>query len=59
MEKQTAAAQAELFPARAGVILDAITISENLEAFPRACGGDPMVLFVKPCDIDLSPRVRG
>ena len=48
-----------LFPAHAGVILDRLHKAINNMAFPRSCGGDPIMEpeITIPCT--FSPPTRG
>ena len=48
-----------LFPACAGVIPLFATRPENLRAFPRMCGGDPIDAAKNIKFITFSPHVRG
>ena len=50
---------ATLIPAHAGVILFMISASVMLLAYPRACGGDPLLNAAQTFYTTLSPRMRG
>ena len=49
----------ELFPAHAGVILNAPGDGAEKTAFPRACGGDPIYVAFSGGKDSFSPRMRG
>ena len=48
-----------LFPACAGVILLTDNSPNELLAFPRMCGGDPMLSNLVANGLNFSPHVRG
>ena len=48
-----------LFPAHAGVILGAVIAASELDAFPRARGGDPAFECSRALEMAFSPRTRG
>ena len=49
----------DLFPACAGVIPLEQLYDLMLETFPRVCGGDPTIRFMRKLYSTFSPRVRG
>ncbi len=51
--------RAEVFPAQAGVILEQLTRQLSLLSFPRASGGDPILLSRGAGVVLFSPRKRG
>ena len=48
-----------LIPAHAGVILDANLVNVTNLTYPRARGGDPILVVVSGDRLLLSPRTRG
>lgn len=48
-----------LFPAHAGVILSSTAYQRGVKAFPRTCGGDPVLLFLLSPTHAFSPHMRG
>ena len=48
-----------LFPAHAGVILTGAGSVAGTEAFPRTCGGDPLLQTAKTFRPRFSPHMRG
>ena len=49
----------DVFPARAGVILDLLHPAMVQECFPRTRGGDPIVLEALRWAWEFSPHARG
>ena len=48
-----------LFPAYAGVIPGGLYGRQQVCAFPRICGGDPIVFENKTATAGFSPHMRG
>ena len=48
-----------VFPAPAGVILDAADMTKEQVRFPRTCGGDPTETRPGGADMAFSPHLRG
>ena len=48
-----------LFPAYAGVILYLLSTVDGKFAFPRVCGGDPIISNNVNTQTFFSPRMRG
>ena len=48
-----------LFPAYAGVILGCNCFPQQAHAFPRICGGDPLVWGEVTQEQRFSPHMRG
>ena len=49
----------QLIPAHAGVIPGKPLFPFPAESYPRACGGDPMMIDQGFNPLHLSPRMRG
>ena len=48
-----------VFPAHAGMIPIMRKSSNTAESVPRACGDDPITLFLSRASETCSPRMRG
>ncbi len=48
-----------VFPAYAGVILNAHMHMCTAHSFPRVCGGDPIAAIKEKKMLKFSPRMRG
>ena len=49
----------KVIPANAGVILMVTGVKQEVNGYPRECGGDPEENADKAYDSELSPRMRG
>ena len=49
----------QLFPAHAGVIPGAVSVTPINETFPRTRGGDPMLMQMGYNTLGFSPHTRG